>query len=152
MAPDLVYPRALTGEIGENMHLICYIDGASLGNPGPAGAGVYIVDESGREILRCSRRLGVGTNNVAEYSALIEALKQAHRLGAKSLEIRSDSQLLVRQMTGEYRVKNPGLARLFLEAQRLLEKFDEVRFVHIPRNLNKVADRLAKTAAASQKS
>ena len=112
---------------------------------------MYIVDESGREILRCSRRLGVGTNNVAEYSALIEALKQAHRLGAKSLEIRSDSQLLVRQMTGKYRVKNPGLARLFLEAQKLLEKFDDVKFVHIPRNLNKVADRLAKTAAASQK-
>ncbi len=131
------------------MRLICYIDGASRGNPGPAGAGAYIIDENGNELIRLTKFLGNTTNNVAEYKALILALEQAHLLGADSLEIRSDSQLLVRQMTGVYKIKNQTLAQIAMQAHSLMKNYKSVTFIHIRRELNKTADHLASLAARS---
>jgi len=131
------------------MRLICYIDGASRGNPGPAGAGAYIIDETGNELSRLTSFLGNTTNNVAEYKALILALEQAHLLDADNLEIRSDSQLLVRQMTGVYKIKNQTLAQIAAQAHSLMKNYKSVTFIHIRRELNKTADHLASMAARS---
>jgi len=126
--------------------LTAYIDGGSRGNPGPAGYGVRVEDEHGRPVAELSRALGVATNNVAEYRALVAALTWAASRGCRSLRIRSDSELLVRQMRGEYRVRNAGLQPLFMEARRLVDRLGRVRFEHIPRELNTEADGLANRA------
>ena len=137
------------------MKLICYIDGASRGNPGPAGIGVFIKTGSGDELLRKSKSIGLATNNVAEYKALILALEQIQKLeiALDSVEIRSDSQLLVKQMQGEYRIKNPTLAKLAAKANELIQSktFGEVKFVHIPRKFNKIADNLANIGSSLNK-
>ncbi len=131
------------------MRLVCYIDGASRGNPGPGGAGVLITNEKGDELLRISRPIGGKvTNNVAEYKALVIALQNAHKLGADEVEIHSDSELLVKQMRGEYKIKNPNLARLAIQSYDLVNKFNRVDFVHILRNHNKIADHLANIGSA----
>ena len=126
--------------------LTAYIDGGSRGNPGPAGYGVRVEDEHGRPVAELSRALGVATNNVAEYHALVAALTWAAGHGCRSLRIKSDSELLVRQMRGEYRVRNAGLQPLYLEARRLVAELDRVRFEHIRRELNTEADALANRA------
>ena len=126
--------------------LIAYIDGGSRGNPGPAGYGVRVEDEHGRPVAELSRALGAATNNVAEYHALVAALTWAAAHGCRSLRIKSDSELLVRQMRGEYRVRNAGLQPLYLEARRLVAELDRVRFEHIRRELNTEADALANRA------
>jgi ribonuclease HI len=126
--------------------LTAYIDGGSRGNPGPAGYGVRVEDEHGRPIAELSRALGVATNNVAEYHALVAALTWAAGRGCRSLRIKSDSELLVRQMCGEYRVRNAGLQPLYLEAKRLVAHLGRVRFEHIRRELNIEADSLANHA------
>ena len=126
--------------------LIAYIDGGSRGNPGPAGYGVRVEDEHGRPVAELSRALGAATNNVAEYHALVAALTWAAGHGCRSLRIKSDSELLVRQMRGEYRVRNAGLQPLYLEARRLVAELDRVRFEHIRRELNTEADALANRA------
>ena len=141
-----------TGELfsddsARNSRLVCYIDGACLGNPGPAGVGVVIFGGKGEELARISKHLGYATNNIAEYTALIEALKHARKLGAKILEVRSDSQLLIRQMRGEYKIKHPNIVPLAEEVRRLLGNFERVEFIHVPREQNKLADHLAKAAA-----
>ena len=130
------------------MHVICYIDGSSRGNPGPSGAGVLITDENGSELLRVPQKIGNTTNNVAEYKALILALKQAQLLKADIVEIRSDSQLLVKQMRGEYKIKHPTLAHLATQAYSLMRNFQSVTFTHIRRELNKIADHLANIGSA----
>lgn len=124
-----------------------YVDGGSRGNPGPGGAGVLLqaVDD-GTELHEAGHFLGRTTNNVAEYKALIAALQAARRLGAEEVEAFSDSELLVRQMNGQYRVRNAGLAPLFAEAQELAGGFSRFRIVHIPRAENARADRLANQA------
>lgn len=127
--------------MGQPMTL-AYIDGASRGNPGPASTGVVIV-EGDTMIYERGSYLGVATNNVAEYSALIEALIKLRELGKKRVEIRSDSELLVRQLAGQYKVKAEGLKPLYLNAVRLLNSFDEVCVTHVPRERNSRADRLA---------
>jgi probable phosphoglycerate mutase len=126
--------------------LVINIDGGARGNPGEAGFGVHVADERGKPIAELYGYLGVRTNNVAEYAALIAALRHAIDAGAEAVTIRSDSELLVRQMIGEYRVKNPGLSVLHREASRLAGKIPKVAFEHVRRNLNKEADALANRA------
>jgi len=123
--------------------LLLYTDGASRGNPGDAGAGMVILDGRGEEIAARGRYLGTCTNNVAEYKALIMGLLQASQLGGKSIEIFLDSQLIVRQIQGLYKVKSSDLQPLFAKAQELLATFEHYKITHIPREQNKRADQLA---------
>lgn len=124
---------------------VANIDGGSRGNPGPAGYGVRIEREDG-SVVELKESLGIATNNVAEYRGLLAALAWAARHGVATLHIRSDSQLLVKQMRGEYRVKNPGLQPLYAEACTLARQVGRVTFEHVRRELNKDADRLANEA------
>ncbi|HLF80068.1 MAG TPA: ribonuclease HI family protein [Dehalococcoidia bacterium] len=125
---------------------LVYSDGASRGNPGLASMGAVVIDPSGQVQKEISERLGVTTNNVAEYRGLIAGLEAALALGARRVEVRMDSELIVRQATGLYRVRNPGLIPLFSRLQALRSKFDNVAFAHVPRALNKQADALANQA------
>ncbi len=130
---------------GRPVAAILRIDGASRGNPGPAGCGVILEDTGGgRE--EHTRYLGWATNNAAEYQALLLGLGRAAARGYRRVEVLSDSQLLVRQMTGAYRVKHPGLLHLHRAVRRLLETFEQVRFTHVYRGSNAEADRLANLA------
>jgi probable phosphoglycerate mutase len=124
---------------------IANIDGGSRGNPGPAGYGVRVERDDGT-ISELKESLGMATNNVAEYSGLLAALRWAVAHGIRSLHIRSDSELLVKQMKGEYRVKNPGLQPLYEEARGLIRQVGRVTFEHVRREFNKDADRLANEA------
>jgi probable phosphoglycerate mutase len=126
--------------------MIVNIDGGSRGNPGPAGYGVRFAGPDGSVIAEFSEAIGVATNNVAEYSGLLAALRYAVDHGYRDLTIRSDSLLLVCQMRGEYRVKNPGLQVLHAEARRLAGRLGRVRFEHVRRDANTHADRLANEA------
>ncbi|MBI2068431.1 MAG: ribonuclease HI family protein [Deltaproteobacteria bacterium] len=121
-------------------------DGAARGNPGPAGAGAVLFDGEGRVVEELTSYLGETTNNVAEYEALLLGLRKARELKATEIEIQADSELMVRQLSGEYRVKNEGLKPLFQEAVRLLREFEKYSIKHIDRSLNKEADRLANRA------
>lgn len=127
------------------MKWILYSDGASRGNPGEAGAGALLMNEKGDEYSLCAY-LGHKTNNQAEYEALLLGLKELKRRGAKKVEIRADSELLVRQLNGEYKVKNAGLQNLFFKAKELLGAFESVTIRHVPREENREADRLANEA------
>ncbi len=126
--------------------MVAYIDGGSRGNPGPAGYGVRIEDGHGTPVDQLHGALGMTTNNVAEYRGLIAALTWAVEHGVRTFEIRSDSQLLVRQMLGIYRVKNAGLLPLAQQARALVARIGSVRFTHVPRESNVEADRLANEA------
>jgi ribonuclease HI len=123
-----------------------YIDGGARGNPGPAGYGVRIESEDGTLIEELYGPLGIATNNVAEYNGLLAALRWAVDHGHAKLHVRSDSELLVKQMRGEYRVKNPGLQALYTRARLLVMELGDVRFEHVRRELNKEADRLSNLA------
>jgi ribonuclease HI len=127
------------------MNLTIHIDGAARGNPGPASF-AYILAEHGKPAIEEKGCLGKTTNNVAEYTALVRALERAAQLGAKRLHILSDSELLVKQMNGQYKVKNEGLLPLFLHAKKLTRQFDVVAIQHIPRAKNKRADELCNEA------
>jgi len=126
--------------------LIINIDGGARGNPGPAGAGVVIRTDDGRLIHEGGYFLGRQTNNQAEYTGLIRALERAARCGDQPLTIYSDSELLVRQITGEYRVKNPGLQELYYEVQKLLIRVSVWKIRHVRREQNSRADELANLA------
>ena len=126
-------------------HLDIYIDGASKGNPGHSGIGVVICSE-GKTIKNISSYIGLATNNVAEYTALIYALEESLLLKAKSLRINTDSQLLVRQLNKVYKVKHAGIMGLYNRVTRLLAGFDNVLINHIPREENRGADKLATEA------
>jgi len=123
-------------------------DGASLGNPGPAAIGVVIEDESGVAVSEIWRRIGETTNNRAEYLALIAGLEQAAKLGADVLDLKLDSQLIVRQLNGEYRSK--ALTPLYQQTLRLLKRFKSYTIEHVPRRENRMADALAKRALRSR--
>ncbi len=123
--------------------LIVHCDGAARGNPGPAGIGVVIADETGRVVEEIALGLGVATNNQAEYTAAIEGLRRARELGAREVLLRSDSRLLVEQLEGRYQVKNPALRRLHRRVRELAAAFDRVAYEHVPRERNREADRLA---------
>lgn len=123
-----------------------YVDGAARGNPGPAGAGAVLYDPGGRRRAQDSRYLGETTNNVAEYQAFILGLELALRLGVKHLHVSADSQLIVQQLKGAYRVKTPHLVPLWRQAQKTLQKFETCAISHLDRSLNLEADRLAREA------
>jgi ribonuclease HI len=118
-------------------------DGAARGNPGPAGIGVQITNQKGEVLAEIAEGLGTTTNNVAEYTAVIEGLKRAVELGASEVRLRSDSQLLVFQLTGKYRVKSPHLVGLHREVLSEAKRFAKITFEHVPRERNKEPDRLA---------
>ncbi|MDY7010601.1 MAG: ribonuclease HI family protein [Planctomycetota bacterium] len=123
------------------------IDGGARGNPGPAGAGVVIQSaDDGTVLFEGGFFLGEATNNVAEYQALLEALPAARKLGAESVEVCSDSELLVRQMNGRYRVKNAGLKPMFDRACRMRKKFSNFSIRHVRREENTLADKLVNQA------
>jgi len=117
-------------------------DGGSRGNPGPAGIGIVIRAADGTPVLTIGRYIGTATNNVAEYRALIAVMEEALKLGARKVIIRGDSELIIKQMRGEYRVKNPDLRVLYDEAQHLFHQFDEARIEHNLRHKNELADNL----------
>jgi len=131
------------------MALIIFTDGAALGNPGPMGIGVVIYHHR-KKIKELSEYIGEGTNNIAEYTAVIRALEFAKKEGEKEVHIKSDSQLIVRQMNGEYRVKDAKLKPLKRKIDSLVEGM-QVRFDHIPREQNEEADILSKEAAEKEK-
>ena len=127
--------------------LLVWIDGASRGNPGPAGIGVHIEDEDGNVLKDISEYLGDDlTNNQAEYHALVKALKECKTLKADELEVRSDSQLLVRQMDGRYEVRSDNIRDLYTEASGLESSIDGVTYTHVDRESNIRADELANEA------
>jgi ribonuclease HI len=124
-------------------HLIIACDGAARGNPGPAGIGVHITTDEGSLVAEIARGIGEATNNVAEYTAAIEGLSLAQELGARTATLRSDSLLLVNQLTGRYRVKTPHLQPLHRRVRGLAAGFERISFEHVPRERNREADRLA---------
>src|SRR3989441_7493236 len=126
--------------------LIAYSDGGARGNPGPAGYGVVIKDETGKKIAELSQYLGHQTNNFAEYQGLIAALEYAIQQGHKALKLISDSELLVRQVKGIYKVKNPALRDLHSRAKQLIAQLDWFSIEHALREHNREADRLANAA------
>ena len=126
--------------------LILNVDGASRGNPGPASIGVILKDEKHNLVASISQKIGITTNNQAEYSALIAGLKQAVKLGANQVTVNSDSELMVRQLQGKYRVKSPDLRPLYEEALKLASSLKIFRIVSIPREQNREADKLANAA------
>lgn len=130
----------------ENETFTLEFDGGSRGNPGPAGAGAVVRAADGTPLVTMGRFLGRATNNAAEYQALILAMEKALELGARRVTIRGDSELIVRQMNGQYRVKNAGLRPLYEEAQALLRQFESASIVHNLRHHNTLADRLANLA------
>ncbi len=126
-----------------------HVDGASIGNPGPAGAGVVIVDCHNKKMAEISQPLGVTTNNVAEYQALIFGLRKARELGVRRLHVRADSELMVKQINGDYRIRDEKLRILSREAKDIIDSFDSFDILHIDRSENRAADRLSKRAADS---
>jgi ribonuclease HI len=141
----------LTSEPGES-GLLVHIDGASRGNPGDAGFGVFASDAAAGTEARLHGYLGRATNNAAEYQALLHALRWALAQGARRLTIRSDSELVVRQVRGVYRVKHPALIPLYREAMGLIGRFEAVKLEHVPREQNREADRLANLALDTRSS
>ena len=126
--------------------IVAYIDGGARGNPGPAGYGVRIESPDGTLIEELYGSLGITTNNVAEYNGLLAALRWAVDHDARDVRIRSDSELLVKQMLGQYRVKHPGLQPLAAQARLLSMQLDRVTFEHVRREHNVEADRLSNVA------
>jgi ribonuclease HI len=126
--------------------VVVYVDGGSRGNPGPAGIGAVITDDSGAELDRANGFIGVATNNVAEYRALLLGLERARSLGAAQVEIVNDSQLVARQLTGEYRVKKDDLRPLHSSALEALSGFERWSVRSVPREQNELADELVNEA------
>ena len=130
--------------------LILETDGASRGNPGLAGAGIIIKDERGRKLESLHSFLGVTTNNQAEYQALIQGLEAVSRHNPDAVLVQMDSELVVKQMNGQYRVRSPEIVPLFTQAVELVTTLPDVSFVHIPRERNRGADRLSNLAIDSR--
>ncbi len=130
----------------EVKRVVIHSDGVSRGNPGLASVGATIKDEQGKLIARISQRIGRTTNNQAEYRAIIAALEKAIELGAKHVEMNSDSELIVRQINGRYRVKNTALKPLYQKVKQLQGLLESFAINHIPRQQNAEADRLANSA------
>jgi ribonuclease HI len=129
------------------MKLIAYVDGSSMGNPGEAGYGIVLKNEDGETIETAGRYIGIATNNIAEYTSLLNCLKMVQKYPVRSVMVHSDSLLMVNQMNGHYKVKNDHLKTLFVTIQKLLkEKNIHLEMVHIPRDQNRDADKLARRA------
>lgn len=127
-------------------HLIIYTDGGARGNPGPAAIGVVVKDVSGNLVKEWGSKIGEGTNNQAEYTALLEALKYVSGLKPKKIECRLDSELVVKQMCQEYKVKDADLQKLFIKVWNYKQLIPDVTFTHVPRGQNKRADQLVNQA------
>ena len=128
-----------------NMNCILFFDGACRGNPGPMAIGAVLMDNA-RKVKEVSRRIGMGTNNIAEWSALVEGLKLATAYGCKELEVRGDSQLIIKQISGQYRVRSGNLIPLYNEARKLCVNFDRVIFKWVAREENEYTDKLSNDA------
>ena len=128
------------------MKVTIHTDGAARGNPGPAAIGAVIRDEQDKIIAQISHRIGFATNNHAEYTAIIIALEKAIKLGAKQVIIKSDSELVVKQLTGRYRVKKASLKPLYQQVKQLQASLEGFTITYIPREQNKEADNLANMA------
>ena len=146
MTPSRAQGGGGDSDDADGREAILYVDGASFGNPGPSGIGVVLV-EDGDTVVTRSEDIGYGTNNQAEYRALLRGLNEALERGVTQLLVRSDSQLLVRQMIGEYKVKSKALQALRREAEVLKQRFEQIAFEHVRREYNDVADELAKQGA-----
>ena len=146
--------KAMTGNLFENLTpsestsewFVAHCDGGSRGNPGPSGYGAVVEDGQGKVVARLSRFLGIQTNNFAEYSGLLAVLEWALANGTKRLRVVSDSELMVKQMKGQYKVKSPGLIPLWQEAKKRAGRLDGFEMRHTLRGGNKEADRLANEA------
>jgi len=125
---------------------LLWTDGGARGNPGPAAYAYVLEAEDGTVLDARGEPIGIATNNVAEYSALVAGLRRAHELGVIEVELRSDSELMVKQMRGEYRVKNRDLQALFLDASRAARDIGRVTYTHVRREHNELADRLVNEA------
>jgi len=134
-----------------NETLTLEFDGGSRGNPGPAGIGVVVRAADGTPLVTLGRFIGRATNNVAEYKALITAMEEAKKLGEKRIVIRGDSELIIKQMLGQYRVKHPDMKVLYDEAQDLIGEFDDAKIQHNLRHKNELADKLANLAMDRKK-
>lgn len=130
----------------KNKRIVIYVDGGSRGNPGPSGVGVVIHDANAKKIKEISKYIGETTNNIAEYNALLYGLEEALILRADEIVINLDSELVAKQLTGDYRVKDPGLKPLFERAMNMLKGFKNFEVRHIEREKNKEADKLVNRA------
>ena len=132
---------------GHPRRLLIYTDGAARGNPGPAGLGAVLRDaQTGAVLAELARFLGIRTNNYAEWTAVEDALREALRLGASHVDLRMDSELVARQISGRYRVKHPDLKPIHASVMTMLGQLDGYTVGHVPRELNKDADRLSNVA------
>jgi ribonuclease HI len=128
------------------LKLVLHVDGGARGNPGPAAIGVVISEPDGQVVEELAERIGVATNNVAEYRAVVRGLDRARALGATEVELVGDSELVARQLTGAYKVKHPAMKPLHAEARRALEGFERWRIRTVPRAQNAAADALVNAA------
>lgn len=126
--------------------LIIYTDGGARGNPGPAGIGAIAKNDDNKIVFEISEFIGKTTNNQAEYRALVSAIKKAKQLKTEEVDFFLDSELVVKQLNGEYKVKNKDLMPLFLEINNLRKQFKKITFSHVRREFNKEADKLANMA------
>lgn len=138
-------------ESGDCEELTAYFDGGSRGNPGVAGAGAFIVDNNKKPVKKLKKYLGVATNNVAEYESLLMALNGAVKLGCKKITVYGDSELVIKQVKGQYKVKNETLKVIYKKVMGLITQFDSFEISHIPREKNGEADRLANSAMDEKK-
>jgi len=134
----------------EKLEAVINIDGACSGNPGPAGLGVLICHPSGEVYEEISEYIGEATNNIAEYRAFIKALERARVLGLKRIAVYSDSELLVKQVLGEYKINNKEILRLVTEASEICKSFQKLYLKYIPREQNSKADKLARLAVKNR--
>jgi ribonuclease HI len=132
--------------LGGHDRVVVYVDGGARRNPGPSGVGVVITDPGGTVLARANDYIGVATNNAAEYRALLLGLERARELGARAVEVVNDSQLVARQVTGQYRVKSADLRPLFEQARKALDEFDSWTVRSVPREQNELADELVNEA------
>jgi ribonuclease HI len=128
------------------LKLVVHVDGGARGNPGPAAIGVVISDREGRVLDELGERIGIATNNVAEYQALLRGLERARSLGAEEVQIVNDSQLVARQLSGAYKVKHPAMKPLYEQAVKALRSFERWQIQSVPREENARADALVNAA------
>ncbi|MDD5067192.1 MAG: ribonuclease HI family protein [bacterium] len=134
--------KTLSSSIPRNS-VIIHTDGSSKGNPGPARIGIQFTDSQNNILLRESREIGIKTNNQAEYTAVREALKMALEKNYRNVVLFSDSQVVIHQLNNLYKIKDPGLRKFYDEIKKIMEKFEEIKLVHIKREKNKTADILS---------
>jgi ribonuclease HI len=140
------YPVYLLKDNLNIKKVIINVDGAARGNPGPAAIGAILQDEAGNTVGRISRPIGVTTNNQAEYRAIIAALEKAINMDARQVLLKSDSELVVKQINGQYKIKNTALRPLYQKVVQLIGSLESFSIIHIPRELNTEADALANKA------